>query len=189
MGLSGIFTAIGAIEKLGTGSLPTGAGRVDVLLLCERTATSNVTGKDLRDRELREYARVAMSFKRSTALTGLLGLGLWLLGAAPVHANEATPESLIVEAPPGTMGTGNVSRCTFRGIKLAGKVKVVDSFPDIRVKAVRSFPDLKVKKVDSFPDDCGEWKFVDSFPDFKIQYVDSFPDVEVAWVDSFPGMP
>ncbi|WP_052554980.1 hypothetical protein [Enhygromyxa salina] len=88
------------------------------------------------------------------------------------------------------MGTGNVSdQCTFNGIKLAGKVKVVDSFPDVRVKAVSSFPDVKVKKVTSFASDCGEWQFVDSFADFEIQYVDSFPDVEVAWVDSFPGLP
>lgn len=81
------------------------------------------------------------------------------------------------------------SNCTFKGIPLHGKVKVVDSFPDIKVKVVTSFPDLKVKTVDSFPDDCGEWKFVDSFPDFKIQYVQSFPDIKIQMVESFPGLP
>ena len=44
----------------------------------------------------------------------------------------------------------------FHKLDHAGKVKVVDSFPDIRVKVVRSFPDIKVKKVRSFADDCGE---------------------------------
>ena len=140
-----------------------------------------------------------MSFARTGTFVGLAGLGLWLLATGPVRAEQpsflfssisgvVTATAAALDATP--MGTGNVSeQCTFNGITLAGKVKVVDSFPDVRVKAVSSFPDVKVKKVGSFADACGEWQFVDSFPDFKIQYVDSFPDVEVAWVDSFPGLP
>ena len=79
--------------------------------------------------------------------------------------------------------------CTLNGIKLHGKVQVVESFPDLKVQVVDSFPDLKVKEVDSFPDDCGEWQYVDSFPDFKIQFVDSFPDLKIERVESFPGVP
>ena len=56
--------------------------------------------------------------------------------------------------------------CSINGIKLAGKVKVVKSFPD----------------------DCGEWQFVESFPDFTIKYVDSFPDFTIRMTDSFPGV-
>ena len=128
-----------------------------------------------------------MSFTRTGAFTGLVGLGLWLLGAAPVEAHSPEPAPELAAPAPVSMGTGNIQDCSFRGIKLAGKVKVVDSFPDIRIKAVSRFPDLKVQKVKSFADDCGEWQMVDSFPDFKVQFVDSFPDIEVAWVDSFPG--
>ena len=126
-----------------------------------------------------------MSVARSGGLIGwfgILGLGLWLLSTGSAHAGSGGS----VE-PAGTGKIGD--DCTFNGKKLAGKVKVVDSFPDIRVKAVSSFPDLKVKRVSSFADRCGEWQFVDSFPDLKIQYVDSFPDIEIAWVESFPGMP
>ena len=49
-------------------------------------------------------------------------------------------------------GTGNVdaATCSFQGKKLYGKVKVVESFPDVRIKLVTSFPDLKVKTVESF---------------------------------------
>ncbi|PRP94743.1 hypothetical protein ENSA5_40660 [Enhygromyxa salina] len=144
-----------------------------------------------------------MSFARTGAFVGLVGLGVWLTTTAPASAGQTNflgstvealaPAALAPAAPiaaGSTQGTGNVGAdCAFRGTVLAGKVKVVDSFPDIRVKAVSSFPDLKVKKVGSFADDCGEWQFVDSFADFKIQYVDSFPDIEVAWVDSFPGLP
>ena len=86
-------------------------------------------------------------------------------------------------------GTVVGPNCTYKGKVLKGKVKVVKSFPDIKVQKVKSFPDLKVQKVKAFPDKCGQWQFVDSFPDFTIQYVDSFPDIKVMMVDSFPGRP
>lgn len=65
----------------------------------------------------------------------------------------------------------------FKNIRLAGRVRVVDSFPD-----------LKVKAVSSFPDDIGEWQFVDYGEDFTVQFVDSFPDIRIEFVDSFPGV-
>ena len=76
----------------------------------------------------------------------------------------------------------------YKGIRLAGKVRVVDYFPDIRVQVVQCFPDLRVKTVDSFPDDIGEWQFVGYGEDFTIQFVDSFPDIRIQFVDSFPGV-
>ncbi|WP_303670284.1 hypothetical protein [Selenomonas ruminantium] len=39
----------------------------------------------------------------------------------------------------------------YKGVKLCGKVKVVEHFADIKVQVVNSFPDLRVKVVDSFP--------------------------------------
>jgi hypothetical protein len=81
--------------------------------------------------------------------------------------------------------TGN---CSWKGIKLHGKVQFVSSFPDIKIQYVSSFADIKVKFVSSFPDDCGEWQKVSSFPDFKVQIVTSFPDLKVQKVSSFPGM-
>ena len=65
----------------------------------------------------------------------------------------------------------------FRGKRLCGKVKVVTSFPD-----------LKVKAVNSFADDPGEWEFVENFPDFTIEYVENFPDFKIEFVNSFPGV-
>ena len=83
---------------------------------------------------------------------------------------------------------GNLSGCTYKGIPLQGKVKIVKSFPDIKVKVVKSFPDLKVKRVSSFPNQCGQWQFVDAFPDFKVQFVGAFPDITIQYVDAFPGV-
>lgn len=76
----------------------------------------------------------------------------------------------------------------YKGIKLCGKVKIVEHFADIKVKVVNSFPDLRVKVVNSFPDNIGEWKFVEYGEDFTVQFVDSFPDIKIKYVTSFPGV-
>ena len=76
----------------------------------------------------------------------------------------------------------------FKGIKLCGRVKVVDAFADIKVQVVDAFADLKVKKVSAFPNNLGEWQFVTSGADFTIQFVDAFPDIKIKFVDAFPGL-
>jgi len=88
-------------------------------------------------------------------------------------------------APAGTIG----GDCSLDGVKLYGKVKVVQHFADFKVKVVQHFPDLKVQFVDHFPDACGKWQRVDDFPDFTIQYVDHAPDLEIQKVGHFPGLP
>ena len=77
---------------------------------------------------------------------------------------------------------------TFKGIRLCGKVRVVEYYPDIRVQVVTSFPDLKVKVVDHCPDEIGEWQFVEYGEDFTVQFVTSFPDIRIKYVTSFPGL-
>lgn len=84
---------------------------------------------------------------------------------------------------------GNVtSACTYNGIPLYGKVRVVDSFEDFRVRVVSTFEDLRVRPVSSFARNCGQWEFVNSFEDFKIKYVDSFEDFSIRFVDTFEGV-
>lgn len=78
--------------------------------------------------------------------------------------------------------------CTYNGIPLYGKVKIVDSFADIKIKPAGSFADIRVKKVRGFADACGEWEIVDSFPDFTVEFVNAFPDITVKFTDSFPGL-
>lgn len=60
---------------------------------------------------------------------------------------------------------------------LYGKVKIVDSFEDI-----------KVKIVDAFEDSCGKVKIVEHFEDVKVKIVDSFEDIKIKIVDSFEGI-
>jgi hypothetical protein len=76
--------------------------------------------------------------------------------------------------------------CTFDGIQLFGRVRYVDSFPDIQVR-ISSFPDLRVRE-GSFADECGEWEIVNSFPDFTVEIVDAFEDFQIAY-SAFPGIP
>ncbi len=78
--------------------------------------------------------------------------------------------------------------CEWNGIKLYGKVKFVEHFPDIKIQYVEHFPNLKVKFVEHFPDKCGKWQEVEHFPDFTVKIVDHFPDIKVQKVEHFPGI-
>ena len=72
--------------------------------------------------------------------------------------------------------------------KLYGKVKIVDSFEDIKVKIVDSFEDADIKIVDAFEDSCGKVKIVEHFEDVKVKIVDSFEDIKIKIVNSFEGV-
>ena len=124
----------------------------------------------------------------------LLAAAVLLSASAYAAENVPVPE---LQMPPQLIPYGAVSKDGyFKGIRLAGKVKVVENFANIKVQVVNSFPDLKVKTVDlkvktveNFPNKIGEWKFVENFPDFTIQYVTSFPDIKIQFVNNFPGVP
>lgn len=76
----------------------------------------------------------------------------------------------------------------FQGVRLAGKVKVVERYADFKVKVVNSYPDLKVKVMERYASSAGEWQFVDKYPDFTIQFVNSYPDFTIQYVPSYPGV-
>lgn len=96
--------------------------------------------------------------------------------------------SVFVLSISGAMANKISSDCTYNGIKLYGKVKIVDSFPDIKVQKKDAFQDLSVQYVNVFPDTCGKWQIVDDFPDFTVQFVDHFPDITIKEVTVFPGI-
>jgi len=93
----------------------------------------------------------------------------------------------LILGAPSSANAGKATGCFYNGIYLAGKVKVVTSFPDIKIQLVKAFPDIKVQQVKAFPDKCGKWQFVNAFPDFKVQIVTAFPDIKVQFVNAFPG--
>jgi hypothetical protein len=81
------------------------------------------------------------------------------------------------------------ANCRYNGIKLHGKVQIVENFADITVKPVEEFADLLVQKVSNSADECGQWQIVENFADLKVKFVDSFEDITVKMVESFPGLP
>lgn len=80
------------------------------------------------------------------------------------------------------------ANCTYKGMPLYGKVKIVPHSADYKVRIVNSFPDLKVQQVNSFANSCGKWQIVDSLQDFSVQIVDNFEDFSIKFVDNFPGV-
>lgn len=106
--------------------------------------------------------------KKSICLLGVLAL--CLLSAVSQAASPVTADGY------------------YKGIRLCGRVKVVQHFGDIRVKVVDHFPDLKVQVTDRFPDRIGQWKFVEHGADFTVQFVDHSPDIKIRYVKSFPGV-
>ncbi len=68
-----------------------------------------------------------------------------------------------------------------------GKIQYVTSFPDVKVRVVQSFGDLRVKEVTSNAKSAGEWEIVESLPDFKVEIVTAFEDFTIEYVDAFPG--
>ena len=95
-------------------------------------------------------------------------------------------ESTAVSAPDNKISKKD---CTYKDMKLYGKIKFVENFPDLKIKFVENFPDLKVKIVQNFPDECGKWQIVENFPDLKVQVVENFPDITIKLVENFPGLP
>ena len=67
------------------------------------------------------------------------------------------------------------------GVQAATVINSDGYYKDIRLAG-------KVRVVDSFPDSIGEWQFVSYGEDFTIQFVDSFPDICIRFVHSFPGV-
>ena len=126
------------------------------------------------DADPKGLQRISFYSRRSKNMTRILAIilaaALVLILALNARAANVTPDGCC------------------KGIPLCGRVRVVQSFADLKVKVVGSFPDLRVKKVNSFPDKIGEWQFVDSGEDFTIQFVDSFPDIKIQYVDAFPGV-
>jgi len=68
-------------------------------------------------------------------------------------------------------------------------IKEVKSFEEIKVKIVSSFPDLRVFVTDKISESKGKdeiWYFDDkaSKPDKKIKFVTAFEDIKIEYVDS-----
>ena len=86
--------------------------------------------------------------KKTVGLT-ILAASLLFSASAFASDNVLLPD---LQMPQQLIPYGAVSKDGYyKGIRLAGKVKVVKNFANIKVQVVKNFPDLKVKKVSNFP--------------------------------------
>ena len=96
----------------------------------------------------------------------LLAAAVLLSASAYAAENVPVPE---LQMPPQLIPYGAVSKDGyFKGIRLAGKVKVVENFANIKVQVVNSFPDLKVKTVENFPNKISPILRFSMLPVFRI---------------------
>lgn len=82
--------------------------------------------------------------------------------------------------------------CEFRGHRLMGKVRIVDSFPDFNVKVMdeENRAELRVRRLSAgTPEVCGEWQIVDGLADFTVRFVETGEDFRIVWVKDDPGIP
>lgn len=82
----------------------------------------------------------------------------------------------------------NKTKCTLikngQEYPLKGRVKIVDSFEDIKVKVVDSWEDLDIH-IDNYSSSCCCFTVADDyFYDVKVKIVDSFEDIKVRLVDN-----
>ena len=86
----------------------------------------------------------------------------------------------------------NKTQCTIikdgHEYPLHGRIRVVDSFEDIRVRVVDSFEDVRIRIVDGFEGDCYRVRLVNGFEDVRVRIVDSFEDIRVKLVDNYEGI-
>ena len=105
---------------------------------------------------------------------------------------EESEEAEVASVTPVSKGGIDKEHCTFtkegKTFRLYGKVRIVDSFEDIKVRIVDNFEDVRVQVVDNFEDDCGRVRIVDNFEDVKVRIVDNFEDVKVRVVGNFEGV-
>lgn len=83
---------------------------------------------------------------------------------------------------------GDVSGCSYNGVPLYGKVRIVEHFGDFKVREVQHFGDLKVEMVSFAPDRCGKWELVSIGEDFIVEFVSIGEDFTIEYVTIAPGV-
>jgi hypothetical protein len=105
----------------------------------------------------------------------------------PATTAATVPPPAAPPAGPGAAFGFDPEACTFNGIPLYGRVKVVTLLADVKIQ--ESFmPDLRVQEVRYAADSCGEWQFVEFGPaDFTVQFVRLSPDITISFTRWAPG--
>ena len=116
----------------------------------------------------------------------LLSLLFVLFAVVSIYAAE--PDSLLL-AGDSFRNPINREDCTFKGIPLHGKIKIVNCCADFKVEIVNCCADIDVEVVNCCGDRCGQWQFVNSGEDFTIEIVNCCGDFKARFVNCCAGIP
>ncbi len=78
--------------------------------------------------------------------------------------------------------------CTFNGIPLYGKVKIVDIGETFKVRIVDIGEDIKICESNFNETTCGNWQFVTIGEDFSIRFVTIGEDFTIRFVNLGNGV-
>ena len=94
----------------------------------------------------------------------------------------------ILLAAVGLNAVGKIGEdCTFNGIRLYGKVRIVSYGEDFKVLSGSYGEDLRVEPVNAGANACGKWEFVSYGEDFKIRLVTYGEDFIIRFTTYNPG--
>lgn len=77
--------------------------------------------------------------------------------------------------------------CTYKGIRLYGKVRIVYAGENLKVRIANAGEDLRVQTVNAGANSCGKWEFVTFGEDYKILFVDAGEDFVIRFDTANPG--
>lgn len=80
------------------------------------------------------------------------------------------------------------SGCSFNGVPMSGRVKVVSVGAQFKIRLVGSNASLMVKGVTRPAKRCGEWQFVSATPAFTVEIVRTGEDFTVSLGAAHPGL-
>ncbi len=78
--------------------------------------------------------------------------------------------------------------CTFNGVPLYGKVKIVDIGETFKVRVVDIGEDIKIRESNFNETTCGVWQFVTIGEDFSIRFVTIGEDFTIRFVNLDNGV-
>ncbi len=95
-----------------------------------------------------------------------------------IQPKSAAPS--VTPSPSDSASPESGKSCSYGGIAMYGRVRVVSAGARFKVRIVRSNAMLQVKSVTRQPVNCGEWQFVSSRPNFTVQIVLSGEDFTIS---------
>lgn len=109
-----------------------------------------------------------------------------VISSKPVQSrSSSSPLASATSSPRVSAGWNG---CSFNGVPMFGRVKVVSVGARFKIRIVGGKAALRVKGVPKLAKKCGEWQFVSATPAFTVQIVRAGEDFTVSLGTGHPGV-